>query len=121
MPLPSPKGKQDKKTFMSNCMGDGAMKKEFPDQKQRSAVCYSKWRKAKGTTEIDFTEQIKQAGCPLCGCLPCVCGSHSLKADEKAGYPPKCNPGYEASKDGKKCVPVKGKKKNESTQKKENG
>ena len=28
-------------------------------------------------------------------------------ADEKAGYPPKCNPGYEASGDGKKCVPVK--------------
>ncbi|MAM17524.1 MAG: hypothetical protein CME35_00975 [Gramella sp.] len=28
-------------------------------------------------------------------------------ADEKAGYPPKCNPGYEASEDGKKCVPVK--------------
>jgi len=28
-------------------------------------------------------------------------------ADEKAGYPPKCNPGYEASGDGKKCVPIK--------------
>lgn len=28
-------------------------------------------------------------------------------ADEKAGYPPKCNPGYEASEDGKKCVPMK--------------
>ena len=28
-------------------------------------------------------------------------------ADEKAGYPPKCNPGYEASEDGKKCVPIK--------------
>jgi hypothetical protein len=27
-------------------------------------------------------------------------------ADEKAGYPPKCNPGYEASEDGKKCVKV---------------
>ena len=28
-------------------------------------------------------------------------------ADEKAGYPPKCNSGYEASEDGKKCVPIK--------------
>lgn len=45
--------------------------------------------------DIDFTEQIlkyKEDG---------------LLADEKAGYPPKCNSGYEASEDGKKCVPIK--------------
>jgi hypothetical protein len=30
----------------------------------------------------------------------------SADADKKAGYPPKCNPGYEVSKDGKKCVPI---------------
>jgi len=29
-----------------------------------------------------------------------------IKADEKAGYPPKCNPGYEVSEDGKKCVKI---------------
>ena len=45
--------------------------------------------------EIDFTEQIlkyKEDG---------------LLADDKAGYPPKCKPGYEVSEDKKKCVPVK--------------
>ena len=45
--------------------------------------------------DIDFTEQIlkyKEDG---------------LLADEKAGYPPKCKPGYEVSDDKKKCVPVK--------------
>ena len=45
--------------------------------------------------DIDFTEQIlkyKEDG---------------LLADEKAGYPPKCKPGYEVSEDKKKCVPVK--------------
>ena len=45
--------------------------------------------------EIDFTEQIlkyKEEG---------------LLAEEKAGYPPKCKPGYEVSKDKKKCVPLK--------------
>ena len=88
MPLPSPKGKQDKETFVSNCMSNETMKKEYPDSKQRVAVCYSKWRQSKGTTEIDFTEQIRQ-----------------LKADEKAGYPPNCNKGYE-EKDGK-CVLIK--------------
>ena len=30
----------------------------------------------------------------------------SVDANKKAGYPPKCNPGYEVSKDGKKCVPT---------------
>ena len=45
--------------------------------------------------EIDFTDQIKQ-----------------MEADEKAGYPPNCNEGYE-EKDGK-CVVIEGywKKKN---------
>ena len=45
--------------------------------------------------EIDFSEQIlkyKEDG---------------LLADEKAGYPPKCKPGYEVSGDKKKCVPIK--------------
>ena len=43
--------------------------------------------------EIDFTEQIlkyKEEG---------------LFANEKAGYPPKCKPGYKVSDDKKKCVP----------------
>ena len=49
----------------------------------------------KNTTEIDFTDQIKQS-----------------QADEKAGYPPNCNEGYE-EKDGK-CV----KKEAEATEEK---
>ena len=44
-------------------------------------------------TEIDFTEQILNR--------------QELAADEKAGYPPKCNPGYEVSPDKKKCIPIK--------------
>jgi len=49
----------------------------------------------KNTTEIDFTDQIKQS-----------------QADEKAGYPPNCNEGHE-EKDGK-CV----KKEAEATEEK---
>ena len=40
-------------------------------------------KERKNTTEIDFTDQIKE-----------------LEADEKAGYPPNCNEGYK-EKDGK--------------------
>ena len=46
MRLPSPSGKQDKGGFISSCMSNDNMKKEFPDQKQRAAVCYSQFKKA---------------------------------------------------------------------------
>jgi hypothetical protein len=45
MPIPSPKG-EPKKKFLSKCMGDSVMVKEFPSEKQRYAVCQSKWSKA---------------------------------------------------------------------------
>jgi|10_taG_2_1085330.scaffolds.fasta_scaffold01603_3 hypothetical protein len=61
MPLPSPDGKQEKNSFLSGCMSDPTMNKEFPDSEQRAAVCYNKWRKAEGVTEIDFTEQIVES------------------------------------------------------------
>lgn len=57
MPLPSPKGNQDQKGFISKCMSDPVMRKEFADPKQRAAVCHSKWKKAKGEIEIDFFDK----------------------------------------------------------------
>ena len=53
-------------------------------------------------TEIDFTEQIINRE------MANLANSMTIdKADEKAGYPPKCNPGYEVSPDKKKCIPIK--------------
>lgn len=46
-PLPTPQ-EHDRSAFVSRCMGDSRMLKEFPDESQRAAVCYSKWREAKG-------------------------------------------------------------------------
>lgn len=51
MPIPSPKGKEKKSDFISRCISDVTMRKEYPDQSQRSAVCYTSWRKAKGIPE----------------------------------------------------------------------
>lgn len=46
MPIPKPKkNKEDRNKFISRCMGNANMKKEFPDIKQRLGVCYSRWRK----------------------------------------------------------------------------
>ena len=87
MPIPKAKENEDKSDFMSRCMGNSTMNKEYPDNKQRYAVCMSK-----ATEDLSFIAavdfQIK----------------HKSESDEKAGYPPNCNEGY-VEKDGK-CVRV---------------
>ena len=39
MPTPKPKENEDSQKFVSRCMGNETMKKEYPDQKQRVAIC----------------------------------------------------------------------------------
>lgn len=45
MPIPKPKKDESQDDFISRCMGDDIMQKDFPEQEQRSAVCFSTWRK----------------------------------------------------------------------------
>ncbi len=42
MPIPTPKDGEDKNKFMARCMGNETMKKDYPSQDQRVAVCMSK-------------------------------------------------------------------------------
>jgi hypothetical protein len=42
MPTPSRNKDEDKSSFMSRCMSDDVMKKEYPSQDQRAAICMSK-------------------------------------------------------------------------------
>lgn len=51
MPLPSKKDGEDRNKFMSRCMSDPTMGKEYPDNKQRVAVCISK-----ATEDMDYIE-----------------------------------------------------------------
>ena len=39
--MPHPLKNEQRKEFISRCIGDSKMNKEFPNQKQRIAVCYS--------------------------------------------------------------------------------
>lgn len=39
MPIPSRKKDEQKDAFVSRCMGNETMKKDYPDQKQRVAIC----------------------------------------------------------------------------------
>ena len=87
MPLPQKGEKESSKDFMSRCMSNNKVKKEFPDRSQRAAVCMSKAGEDLSLIEaVDLQISQKSA------------------ADKEAGYPPNCNKGY-VEKNGK-CVPV---------------
>ena len=47
MPLPKPKTGENEEDFISRCMGNPTMKDDYPEQKQRLAVCYSRWKEKK--------------------------------------------------------------------------
>tara|TARA_B100001939_G_C16475858_1_gene419265 strand:+ start:162 stop:371 length:210 start_codon:yes stop_codon:yes gene_type:complete len=63
MPLPKPKKRENSSSFMSRCMSDEEMKKEFPKNKQRVAVCLSQFRqvkKSKANVSSDDFDTIKE-------------------------------------------------------------
>ncbi len=47
MPLPNPTSGDNRKEFVNKCMDDSKMIKEFPNDKQRAAVCHSQYDRAK--------------------------------------------------------------------------
>jgi len=47
MPIPKPKTNEKKDTFTQRCMGDTTMNSEYPDRRQRYAVCINSWKQAK--------------------------------------------------------------------------
>lgn len=51
MPIPDRKKNEDKQNFVARCMGDETMKKEYPDNKQRIAICL-------GQTQSSLIEQV---------------------------------------------------------------
>jgi len=60
MPIIKPKLHEPKPEFISRCMSDDELVKEFPDNKQRVAVCYSFWnRKNENRNESDGWEKFR--------------------------------------------------------------
>jgi hypothetical protein len=59
MPLVKPKNKEKKSDFVSRCIGDTTTNKDFPDQKQRIAVCYSQWEQSKkeASAHVEFENE----------------------------------------------------------------
>jgi len=44
MPLPKPKKNEDKSSFMSRCMSNQNINKEFKTNSQKIAVCEAQWK-----------------------------------------------------------------------------
>jgi signal peptide peptidase SppA len=44
MPIPTPRRDEDRQKFIARCMGNPTMKREFPENTQRAAVCFRQWR-----------------------------------------------------------------------------
>ena len=66
MPLPKPEKNQKKDDFINKCMDNTAMLKEFPDNKQRAAVCYSQFdKKAKASVTGDLSGELVVDFTPL--------------------------------------------------------
>ncbi len=47
MPIPKPSSGESQDAFVSRCMGNDTMVSDFPDQEQRTAVCFDAWDEAK--------------------------------------------------------------------------
>jgi hypothetical protein len=73
MPIPNPKKSEKQGDFVFRCMGDETMNKEFPDQKQRAAVCYSQFKKAKASAiaTIGFNKDEVLINFEFPKCLDC--------------------------------------------------
>jgi HK97 family phage prohead protease len=53
MPMPTPRGDEDRDEFMARCMGNETMLDDFPDQDQRAAVCLTQWRERDRAASAD--------------------------------------------------------------------
>jgi len=64
MPLPKPNPREPEKDFIGRCMGNETANKDFPDNKQRYAVCQSQWDRRKKEDEFraKLDEVFKAAG-----------------------------------------------------------
>ena len=57
MPLPKPSEKEKEQEFVSRCISDEMMMKDYKDQKQRAAVCYSQYsRRVKNKGEASWDD-----------------------------------------------------------------
>lgn len=70
MPIPKPNDNEDSKKFVSRCMSDEIMKKDYPDSQQRVAICLGQTKKSKsGLVDqvLEILGFITNLDCEECG------------------------------------------------------
>lgn len=70
MPIPKPNDNEDSQKFVSRCMGDEIMKKDYPDSKQRAAICLGQTKQSKsGLVDqvLEILGFITSLDCEECG------------------------------------------------------
>lgn len=80
MPIPKRKSGEDQQKFVSRCMSNETMKKEYPDNKQRVAICLGQTRKSKGRL-IDYVTDILSYTLGFSVCDQCVGFEEPLTPD----------------------------------------
>lgn len=51
MPMPTPNPGEEREKFINRCAGNDMMNRDYPDTKQRVAVCHSQYRRKRGIKE----------------------------------------------------------------------
>ena len=59
MPIPKPTTNETEDEFISRCMGDEVMNEDYPDNEQRSGVCYSQWQNRNKAMNKHITTQLE--------------------------------------------------------------
>jgi hypothetical protein len=72
MPIPSPRDDEDNQKFVGRCMGDETMKKDYPDSKQRVAICLGQTKQKNKSSIFDkvfdiLNYALSYDSCDSCG------------------------------------------------------
>lgn len=59
MPLPTPRKNQEEDDFVASCMSSETMKKEYTNQKQRLAICFSQYERKKKKSEGSKDDKVE--------------------------------------------------------------
>ncbi len=81
MPIPSRKPNEDQNKFVSRCMSNETMKKEYPDSKQRVAICLGQTKKKSKGGIFEQTLDILNYYLGFGDCEACVGYEEDLTMD----------------------------------------
>jgi hypothetical protein len=87
MPIPKPEKNEDKSKFIQRCMSNDTMRKEYPDNTQRMAVCVSQTQNKQSSSILSSVLEILSfsidQNCEECGFEEVLTASNLIIPEEK--------------------------------------